>query len=580
MKKYKYESQWHANDILKEGPFTSTKDAFERVASFFPDRKVLAILDEDKKIKYWTAKEFKEETYAVGDGLIDLGLEGQHICICGDNSFEYVLCDTAIAAGVGVVTPLDKDAPVELLVRLLTKAEITAAIVSSYLLQKFEDVKKIYPALTTIITMDKRIEGYPYLEDIKEKGFKLASKKYYENKKIDPNALAKLLFTSGTTGSNKAVMLSQSNLANNIMNCMDIILGTNDETNTSMSVLPMHHATEINSHVFSRLASGRLTYICTSMKTMMQDIKIFKPYCITIVPMIANMFYKTIWDNARKAGMEKKLKMGIKLVTALRKIGIDISHKLFKDLFVNFGGNLSQIVCGGAMLNPEVVRGLEQLGIFTSNGYGITEAGPVISMNNDTFNKPYSVGKCCPRNTAKLFNIDEDGVGELCVKGNSISLGYYKDPENTAKVFDKDGYFHTGDLARIDKKGFIFLVGRKINAIVLENGQNISPEEIENMIQDNIPYCEDICVYSVKKKVGNRLVEQLVAGLYIPDETIRHDHEKILNDFKAFNATLVPYKRINYVNLPEEEYEKTALKKVIRVKVMDKHNDKTGVTVF
>ena len=211
----------------------------------------------------------------------------------------------------------------------------------------------------------------------------------------------------------------------------------------------MHHATEINTHILPRIASGRLTYINDSMKNMMVNMKIFKPYVITIVPMIANMFYRTIWANAAKAGKDKMLKKGIKLCKLIKLFGKDITHKLFKDVYDPFGGNLKQIVCGGAMLNPEVVKGMLDLGIYIVNGYGITECGPLVSMNTETAKEPYSIGKAAPNLEIKVADLNEDNIGELCVKGASVSKGYYKDEEGTKAVYDADGFFHTGDLVPI-----------------------------------------------------------------------------------------------------------------------------------
>ena len=370
--------------------------------------------------------------------------------------------------------------------------------------------------------------------------------------------------------------MSQNNLAANTINCLDTIKADDDHTNTSMSILPMHHATEINTHILARIAAARLTYINDSMKKMMINIKIFKPYVITIVPMVANAFYNAIWTNAKKAGKEEKLKKGIKLCKLLRKFGIDITHKLLKDVFAPFGGNLKQIVCGGAMLNPEVVKGFSDLGVLMVNGYGITECGPLISMNADTLNEPFSVGKACPGLEIKLADINEENIGELCVRGKSVSLGYYNDEEATKLVFDKDGFFHTGDLAKIDGQKRIFLAGRKKNVIVLENGKNVCPEEIETVIDNNIPYAKESVVYL--GRIGeSKLKEGICLGLYIEDLDIRSNKEKIKHDFRELNKTLPVYKQINYINLVDREYEKTSTKKIKRDNLLASHDSKNGI---
>ena len=574
MSKLKTELEWQKNTLLKDGPYTSTKDIVIRVAKYKPNANILADLDKKKNIVYHTAQDILNDVVSVGEGLIDLGLEGKHIAICADNSYLYVICDIAIASGVGVVTPIDVNATNDLLITLLNRCDADAIICSHHVVKKLEELLPNIPNLKTIITIDKKVENYPYLKDIMEKGKVLAEKGYYLNKELDLSAPAKILFTSGTTGANKGVVLSQNNLAANAMNCLGI-KGEN-VNNTSMSVLPMHHATEINTHIFCRMAAGRLTYINDSMKNMLTNIKIFKPYVITIVPMIANAFYKAIWTNAKKAGKEEKLKKGIKLIKLLRKFGIDISHKLLTDVYAPFGGNLKQIVCGGAMLNPEVVKGFSDLGVHITNGYGITECGPLVSMNTETLDEVFSVGKVCNGLEYKLDNKNEDGVGELCIKGKSVSLGYYKDEEATKAVFDKDGFFHTGDLARIDNEGRVFLAGRLKNVIILDNGKNVCPEEIELEVDNNIEYAKE-CVAYIGQIGKDKLKQGICLGLYIEDEELRNNKEKIKEDFRALNKTLPAYKQINYINLVSSEYEKTSTKKIKRATVLNVHDPLNGI---
>ena len=571
------EVERNKDTLFKEGPYTSTKDVLERLVKYYPTKNLLADLDKQKNIVYHTSEDIYEDVESIGEGLIDLGLENKHIAIMSENCYNYVMCDLAIASGVGIVTPIDKDAPADLLEKLFNKCDADAVICSAYLIEKINEVLPNCPRLKTIITIDKKVENYPFLEEIKAKGKELAPKGYYKNKKLDLNAPAKLLFTSGTTGMNKGVILSQNNIAANIANCM-LIKGESDETNTSMSILPMHHATEINTHIFTRMAAGRLTYINDNMKNMMTNIKIFKPYVITIVPMIANAFYNTIWANAKKAGKDEKLKKGIKLCKLMNKFGKDITHTLFKEVYEPFGGNLKQIVCGGAMLNPEVVQGFKDLGVYIVNGYGITECGPLISMNTETYEEVYSVGKIGDTMEVKIADKNEDGLGELCVKGKNVSSGYYNDPEATAQAFDKDGFFHTGDLVTMDENGRLYLSGRKKNAIVLENGKNICPEEIEHEILINIPYASESVVYMAPftNKQGKE-INGLCVGLFIQDEEIRKDTAKIIEDFRNLNKTLPTYKQLKFIDLKETEFEKTSTRKIKRDKLLDIHNKNKGL---
>lgn len=552
------ERQMNKDILLKDGDYESIRQILERIASIIPDSRILAELDQDKNIVYYTSKDICEEVMNLGDGLIDIGLKDAHIAIIAGNSVRYVLSDICISSGVGVVTPIDREAPVDLLVTLLNKCDADAVICDAKVVKTLEEVKDKCPRIKTLITIDKPMEGFMSYDDLVKRGAALKDKSIYRNIKLDLDAPAKILFTSGTTGANKGVVLTNANLAANIINCMDTIMATPE--NTSMSVLPMHHATEINTHIMTRVASGRLTYINDNMRNMMANMKVFKPNCITIVPMIANAFYKGIWTNAAKLGKAEKLKKGIKISNLLRKFGKDKTHSMFADLFAPFGGRLEFIVCGGSMLNPEVVKGFNNLGVRMENGYGITECGPLISMNGETLTEHLSVGKPCPGLEAKLINVNEEGVGELCIRGKSVAKGYYKDEEATRKVFMEDGFFNTGDSARIDAEGKIFLVGRKKNTIVLENGKNICPEEVENVIESALSYADEVVVYH--PEYDGRPV--LCVGLYISDDAKRADRDGILSDIKKANGLLPSYKRIDYIEIVDRPYEKTSTRKIKR----------------
>jgi len=545
------------NTTLSEGDFKSLRDAMEKVARYFPENHIFAELDENRKLVYYTGRWCFDEINRLGEGLIRNGLKNKHIAIVAENSVRYIIADLAVNSGVGIIVPLDVNASEELLAALVDKADIDAAFCSSFCVEK---VRKA--GVPVIITMDRRVDGVPYWEDITASGNVPDAENSYRHCELDVNAPAKILFTSGTTGVNKGVVLTNANLTANILNCMSVIKAF--EGNTSMSVLPMHHATEIYTHIMIRVVAGRLTYINGNMKSMMANMKIFKPDVITIVPMILNAFYRNIWSGARKSGKEEKLRKGIRLSNLLRKVGIDRTHQMFADLFEPFGGNLCMIVCGGSMLNPVVIKGMNDLGVRVENGYGITECGPLISINSDTLKEHLSVGKPCPGLEVRIQNPDENGIGELCVRGASVARGYYKDEEATREAFMQDGFFNTGDSAYVDCSGKIFLVGRKKNTIVLENGKNVCPEEIENVIETHIGYADDIVVYQAEYHSGAVSGMVLCAGLFIKDEAVRADTARIIRDITKVNSTLNSFKRIEYVELPSVEYPKTSSRKIKR----------------
>lgn len=558
--KYKTEREFHKDFLLKEGDYRSIREMLGRINRMIPQKVLLAELDAGNNMVEYTAQNIYNEVMALGEGLVAEGLKGAHIAIVSENCCRYVIADISISSGVGVVVPVDVNSPDNLMATLLQKSDADAVLCGADLVELMEQMQQCCPRLKKIITLDRKVAGYPSYEEIVGKGKTLDGE--YRNVELDLDAPAKILFTSGTTGANKGVVLTNANLAANMVNCMDSIMTAGDTT--SMSVLPMHHATEINTHIMTRIGSGRLTYVNGNMRNLMKNMKVFKPHLITVVPMIANAFYRNIQAGVKKAGKEEKLQKGIKLSNMLRKIGIDRTHKMFADLFVPFGGNLNMIVCGGSMLNPVVIKGMNDLGVRMENGYGITECGPLISINGDTLSEHLSVGKPCPGLQVKIASPDADGIGDLCVKGKSVFKEYYKDPEATAAVFDEEGFFNTGDSARIDSKGRIFLVGRKKNTIVLENGKNVCPEEIENVIETNMGYADEIAVYQAELKVGNVSRSVICAGIFIKDEQERGNRSAIEADMERINALLPDYKRIEYVELPSSEYQKTSSRKIIR----------------
>ena len=574
--KYYSEKEMLKDTFLKEGDYQSTKEVFERIAKLAPDAHVLAELDNHRNIVYHTSKGLLEDVESFGDGLIALGLQGKHIALLAENSYKYFVTDVTIVGGAGIISPIDKDAKEDLLETLLKKCDADAVICSAYLIPKIKAVAEKCNRIKTIITIDKKVDDFATFDEIQKLGKKEGNSGKYRAMKPDLDAVAEIIFTSGTTGANKAVMLTGRNLATNMSNCLDVIRGSK-KNNTSMSILPMHHATEIYTHIMPRVAAGRLTYINGSMKDMMLNMKVFKPYIITVVPMIANAFYKTIWQEAKKQGKDKKLKKGIKLCKILNKLGIDVTHKLFKDLFAPFGGNLQQIVCGGAPLDPEVVSGMRDLGVYIINGFGITECGPLVSMNSDTLGDCASIGKACPRLEVKIFEPDEEGVGELCVKGPSVSKGYYKDKEATMQVFDEEGFFHTGDLAKQNEKGELFLAGRKKNLIVLDSGKNVYPEELEQAIVTNIRYVKDTMVFEEDCEIKGEKKRLICAEIFLGDE--KKTNNEIIADFRKLNQTIASYKRISYVEVLESDFERNASKKIMRKQALARHKKIGGLVI-
>ena len=572
MKKQITETQILRKGLFKQGDLASTKDMLLRMCEFYPDKPLLAELDQNNQIVKYDAKQILENTCALGDTLLNLGLAEKHIAIMAKNSINYIFCELAISNGVGVIVPTDKDSPPLHAQTLLTKCKADALICDSVVLEKLKDVIPECKRLRKIITIDKKIEGFDFVNDLIEQGKNLQEKRFL-NLDVDVDKTCKILFTSGTTGANKCVQLSQTNITQNIHNFCDTIHHLK-QNKTILSVLPFHHSTEMNTHVLPRLACGKLIVVCDSIKNFWRYLKLFKPNEAVVVPMIANAIYKNIYTNNKNP---KSFKRRLHLHKFLLFFGINASHKIFKKEFEFLGGSLCNLLVGGAPLNATIAKGLNDVGIEMGNGYGITECGPLVCLNTRMFEESQSMGLACPRLDIKLDNT-QNGIGELCVRGKNVSKGYFEDPEATSLVFDKDGYFHTGDLVEIDKQGRIFLKGRKNNLIILSNGKNVFPEEIEHKIESALPYVKEVLVYDAEVQIGNQLQNVLCAGIYIEDENLRN-RAKIESDFKALNSQISNYKRIAYVDILECEFEKTSSKKLKRTSAKKYHTANKGVLI-
>jgi len=306
--------------------------------------------------------------------------------------------------------------------------------------------------------------------------------------------------------------------------------------------------------VLCQIHSGVTVYINAGLKYVLQDINIAKPGHVSVVPLFVESFYKGIWKNAKKTGKDKLLKVMIKVSNGLRKIGIDLRKQLFKSVINGFGGNLEMIITGGAPMSNELIKGFDDIGVQIINGYGISECSPIVSINRHCWSKIGSVGQVINTVKAKTINNNEDGEGEICIKGDIVMMGYYENPEANAAVFTEDGWFNTGDIGKVDEDNFIYITGRKKNLIILENGKNVYPEELEYLIGKTVEGVAEVVVYAK---------DSLITAEIFAEEDA--DKEKIENDIKnVFNPTIAQYKRIHTVKFRDTEFEKTTTKKIKR----------------
>jgi long-chain acyl-CoA synthetase len=385
----------------------------------------------------------------------------------------------------------------------------------------------------------------------------------------DLNRMAIMLFTSGTTGTSKCVMLSEKNFiscVNAACECVEFF-----PEDTIVSVLPIHHTYEL-SCMMAALNYGMNIGINDSLKRVLKNFSFFRPTGLVLVPLFVNTMYKKIWEEAKKKKKDKILRAALAASTRLRRVGIDLRRVLFSDIISAFGGRLCKIICGGAPLNPEIAKKFDEFGITVCEGYGITECSPLISVNPYYARKHGSIGptvNCC---TARIYpeGVNELGYaeGEIQVKGDNVMLGYYKNPEATAEVFTEDGWFCTGDVGYMDEDGYLYITGRKKSVIVLENGKNVFPEEIEEYLGNLDTVAE--CVVVGRKKENNPETIVLTAIIYpnfdaFPVGTdISEIAKAVQAEVNAMNRGLVGYKQVRKVEIRKTEFEKTTSRKIKR----------------
>lgn len=524
-------------------------------------------------------KRLRDDINALGTRLLAMGLKGKHIAIVGENSYAWVVSYLAIMNGVGVAVPLDKELPAEEIVFLVNKADVSAVICSDTFVPVFEEIFDDCTMLEACIGMNQVPDKYRFYSMITllKEGKELLRKgdRDYLMETIDPDAMCSIVFTSGTTGANKGVMLSHKNLTAVVYGAACNIKAEA----VTFSVLPIHHTYESSCGILTSMYLGTQVCFNDSLKYLMKNMDIFQPGMALMVPLFLETMYRNIWAESERKGLAAGLRYGLWISRLLMKIGIDARRILFKPVINQFGGKLKLIVCGGAPLRYEIKRGLYELGIEVLNGYGITECAPLVSVNAPTRRKNLSVGQLIPGVEVKIVEKDRFGNGEIQIRGDNVMLGYYKDLKSTQASFE-DGWFKTGDIGRLDKSGELFISGRKKNLIILENGKNVHPEEIEDCIMKHVPYVKEVVVYAAEnKKVDTGL--QITADVYLDDNYMEdnkvEDITRLLDeDIKRVNRKLPPYKQVHNISISQTEFAKTTSKKIMRHKVAENKFEKDG----
>lgn len=544
---------------IKEMLNLAVKEAGDKIAFEYKDE------NQKEKNRQITYKEFVRDTEELGTALASLGMQDKHIAIIGENSYKWLTVYLTVLKSTGVFVPIDKELTVKGIINVLKHSDSEVLFYSEKYEKWIPEIKQEVPNVKFFIGLNRKekdqdILSYDMFKEEGKKALEKGSKKYTELQD-DENNLKLLVYTSGTTGAPKGVMLTEHNLISVVYYGLQVA----DINTKCLSVLPYHHTYEAVAGILVALHKRACICINDSLKNVLKNLQLYKPDYIYLVPAFTEIFYKNIWNNAQKTGKDKMLKKIIPISNALRKIGIDLRNLFFKSIHQAFGGNLKEIVCGGAPIRPEIGKFFNDIGITLLNGYGITECSPLVSVNRLQFNDSSTVGVVLPCCEIKLENVTPDGDGEICVKGDIVMKGYYKDQERTDRVL-KDGWFNTEDYGHINPKGQLVINGRKKNLIVLDNGKNVYPEEIENYIL-GIPYVQEVIVKGKKNAIGQEVA--LVAEVFLNQEKVEElklekIEDKLKDDIHEVCKELPIYKRISNIEIRKEEFEKTTTNKIKR----------------
>lgn len=517
-----------------------------------------------------------DDVKCLATALINLETPCKRIAVIGGNRYEWVISYFGITTAGLIVAPMDKMLPENEITSLVQRSEIDGIIFEKSFLDIFKSLKNdANNNLQTLICMDDIDDNDVLsLTSLIETGSNLVegNNTKYDEVKIDDNAMSIMLFTSGTTSNSKIVMLSQKNICSNIwayQNHFKML-----PTDTLLSFLPMHHTFESSITIIYGFYSGATVAFCDGLRYIADNLKEYKVSIFVAVPLLLETMYKKINKGIEDQGKTKLIKTMTSISNSLLKCHIDVRRKLFKQILDKFGGNLRIILYGAASLDKETIIGFNNLGIDSIQGYGLTETSPVLLAESETRHKPGSCGYALDNVEIKILNKDNDGVGEIAAKGPNIMLGYYNDEVKTAEVFE-DGYFKTGDYGYMDDDGFVFITGRKSDVIVLRNGKNIYPQELELLI-GKLPYVTECMVFSREKtKTDTLLVAKIVYDAELikqafPGESKDSYKNLIFEQIKKINQSLPTYKHIKQIIITDEPMSKTTTQKIKRYEEIEK----------
>lgn len=562
--------------IYKYLEINNLKDMLNKSGEKYGEKIAYKIKIEKDKYKTYTHKEIRQMINYLGTRLIDLGLQNKRIAIIGENRYEWEIAYLSVVCGTGIVVPLDKSLPQNELEKLIERSEIEAIFYS----EKYNDMLKNIVSrgigkLKTLISMDLKnhLDGIYSQKELIDEGKILVEggDERFINAKIDNEKMSVMLFTSGTTSDSKIVAISHKNLVSNLMDIASVLDINSDDV--FLSFLPLHHVFECTVGFLFSLYVGAETVFCDGIRYIVENLNEYKVSVMASVPAIYERIFKMIRrEIAKKDNLEEILENEKKYQNS----SMEEKKEVFKSIHDMLGGNIKLLISGAASLDKEIEQKYRNLGLNLVQGYGLTETSPVIGIGTKKYHKVGSIGKTVPSVEAKVINCNKEGIGELIVRGPNIMLGYYKNEDATKKAII-DGWFYTGDLARIDEDGYIFICGRKKNVIVLKNGKNIYPEEMENLI-NKIEGVEESFVYG--KQMSNDKENIKVYAKIVYDEEVVNNaykvqsekemHDEIAKKIREINSLMPKYKAIRGFSLTKEPLIKTTTNKLKRQQNLEK----------
>ena len=533
--------------------------------------------EKDKPFREITYKEALKDINGLGTALIAHGLKNKRIAVIGENCYQWATSYLAAVCGTGIVVPLDKELSSEELKQLVIEAEVSAVLFTKKYEKMFREMKaSADTGIEVLVNLNAPSEkdGVLSWEELIAEGKKLIAggDRSFIDAEIYADEMSVLLFTSGTTGIAKGVMLSHRNICEDLMSAPTIL-----NVNTwdiFFSVLPVHHTYECTCGFLMPLYKGASIAYCEGLKYIVKNLAEVQPTMLLAVPLIFENLYNNIMKNVRKQGKEKLVRKVLSVNKVTKKVGIDLNKLLLKDILKVFGGRMRVLISGGAAIDPAILEFFNDLGFISVQGYGLTECAPMAALNPDGRKtmRNSSVGHLLPGMEVKIEDKNEEGIGEICLKGANIMMGYYNMPEETAKVI-QDGWFHTGDLGYVDEDDFIYITGRKKNVIITANGKNVFPEELEYYLGRSA-FVSESMVWAQEDSSGQDTV--IVATIKPDMEEVEGaigkeasedpaQVEKLLwTEVDKINESLPLFKKRKKITVRREEFEKTTGKKIKR----------------